>query len=187
MRLLACLIALGAAGIASAFDKPLTAWPSKDINTWLLGVWETRNDKNDLVGKVTVLPRTGGTYWVNAQRLKPKKESARFVGWISRVGPASFLTLECESSSGGLAPGQHAFVHYQVLDQVNVRVRVPTLESPQDAPGYVLRKEVRARWKAGTLFPKEGTNWRRVSEVYWSGNDEEQPFQPLRYPAGGGR
>ena len=174
-------------GVASAFVNPLTAWPSKDINTWLLGVWEHRNNEGKLVGRVTVLPRTGGTYWVNAERLLPRKESARFQAWISRVGPASFLTLECVESTGSPAPGQYAFVHYQVLDQGQVRVRLPALTVPENASGYQLRKEVRVRWKAGDLFPEAASDWQRVSEVYWSGSPEEQPEQPLRFRVSGDR
>lgn len=181
------MLALAMAGgnLCLAFEKPLSAWPSKDINTWLLGVWETRNEKEQVVGKVTVLPRTGGTYWVNAERFLPKKESARFVGWISRVGNASFLSLQCVDGPKDLPPGEYAFVHYQVLDQQTVRVRIPQLDSPPKASGYQLRKEMRARWKAGTLFPDAPTDWRRVSEVYWSGSEENQPFQPLRFPSAG--
>ncbi|MCX7869916.1 MAG: hypothetical protein N2322_08205, partial [Terrimicrobiaceae bacterium] len=182
-------LAMAAAGLsaAGAFVNPLTAWPSKDINTWLLGVWEHRDDQGKLLGRVTVLPRTGGTYWVNAERLAPRKESARFTAWISRVGPASFLTLECLEGAGELGAGEHVFVHYQVLDQAHVRLRMPVLEAAADSAGYKLRKEVRRRWKAGNLFAEPGTNWRRVSEVYWSGTNENQPFQTPRFPMSEGR
>lgn len=166
------------------FENPLTGWPSKDLNTWLLGVWEHKNEKGESF-RATVTPKTGDRYWVTVQKLGKAGKPARsmsFEGYISRVGRSNFLTLKCLEGGQEIAEGQYAFVHYQVLDQNGVRIRVPGLEAGPSATGYQLRKEIRAKVKAGTLYPDIGTDWRRISEVYWSTGDEPQPMQPLRFP-----
>jgi hypothetical protein len=165
------------------FENPLTGGATKDMNTWLLGVWEHRNAKGNLVGRVSVTPQAPARYWVVAE----KKEKGRtkvytFDAWISRVGRASFLSLKCVSAPADLAPDTFLFVHYQLLSQNAVRLRLLELASAPDASSYELRKEVRARLKDQTLLAGEGTDWERVSEVYWSGDDAPQPFQPLRFP-----
>jgi hypothetical protein len=181
--LLASVVVLAQSG-ADGFEKPLTQFPSKDLNTWLLGVWEHKDDKG-VTYRATVTPKTGDRFWVNVQQLgktPAQTKSAQFEAWISRVGSTSFLTLRCLDGVGPVAPGSHAFVQYTLLYQDAVRVRIPQMDASPTATGYQLRREVRRKIKDGTLFPDRGTDWERVSEVYWSKGDEPQPYQPLRYP-----
>jgi len=171
------------AGLSGCFfDHPLTSSGSKDLNTWLLGVWEHKNEKGDLF-RVSVTPKSGDKYWVNFQKVgsSPKlTKTWEFEAWNSRVGRISFLTLKCLSSAGEVPVGSYVFVHTQLLDQENIRTRIPMLEPEVDS--FRLRRQVRQRFKEGTLFGDEKADWNRVSEVYWSGSSELQPFQPLRYP-----
>jgi hypothetical protein len=166
------------------FENPLTSHPTKDLNTWLLGVWEYKDEKG-IVHKATVTPKTGDRYWVNVQTLGTRKSAKKvyvFEAWISRVGNSSFLTLQALETSGDIPLDGYSFVHFQVLDQNNVRIRVPQLGSDASATSYELRKEIRTRLKDGSLYSEERSDWTRVSEVYWSTGDEPQPFQPLRFP-----
>lgn len=168
------------------FDKPLTDHPSKDINTWLLGVWEHRDDKDKLY-RVTVTPDTGSRYAVTVKITGPSPRDAktwRFEGWISRVGKSLFLTLKClENTNGDIPIGSYSFLHYQVADQNHVITRTLQLDSPPDASSYQLRVEVRRKLKENTLYPDTHALWNRVSEVYWSSDPfAPQPVQPLRYP-----
>lgn len=178
--LMGALVLLSGCG----FENPLTSSPSKDLNTWLLGVWEHETEKGESF-RTTVTPKTGDRYWVTIQKLAKSGKPARsmsFEAYISRVGRSNFLTLKCLDGGPEIAEGQYAFVHYQVLDQNGVRIRIPGLEADPSASSYQLRKEIRAKVKAGTLYPDIGSNWRRISEVYWATGDEPQPMQPLRFP-----
>lgn len=170
--------------VGCQFENPLTSHPSKDLNTWLLGVWEYKDDKG-IVHKATVTPKTGDRYWVNVQKLGKRNSPTKvyvFEAWISRVGNSSFLTLRALEIPGDIPTDTYAFVHYQVLDQNHVRIRVPQLGSDPSASSYELRKEIRFRLKDGSLYSDAGADWSKISEVYWSTGDEPQPFQPLRFP-----
>lgn len=168
------------------FDHPLTSGPSKDINTWLLGVWEHKDAKGR-VYRARVVPMTGDRYFVSFHQARGRKEREKkvweFEGWISRIGYSRFLSLRCNVSSGQVPEGGFVFVNYQVIDQNTVVVRPVQLDSPPETSSSELRAEVRQRLKEGSLVPAEGVRWTRTSEVYWEpGYTGEQPFQPLRYP-----
>ena len=119
------------------YDHPLTETPSKDINTWLLGVWEHTNDKGDL-DRATVLPLTGSRYtvWYESVPKTGAKKKWRFEGWISRVGKAVFLTLRCDEGPGDIPQGSYVFLHYQVLNQNRIAIRLPQLDAAPDASSY---------------------------------------------------
>lgn len=167
------------------FEHPLTSGPSKDINTWLLGVWESTDSKGRNY-RARVVPITGDRYFVSFQALGGKKAPRRvweFEGWISRVSYSRFLSLRCSASSGEIPEGAYVFANYQVIDQNTVVTRRLELGSPTEATSQQIREEVRQRLKENSLMSDEGLKWRRTSEVYWSPYyTEEQPFQPLRYP-----
>lgn len=188
----ALLLAVSALpAVAQGYDHPLTSSPSKDLNTWLLGVWEHKTESGKSY-RATVTPKTGDRYWMTFQeagRSRAQGKTSQFEAWISRVGNLSLLTLRSLDGEGTLldgrgpvAAGRFAFVQYTLLDQENVRLRSPAIDASPETSGYRLRREVRQKSKNLTLFPDRGSDWTRISEVYWSRTDEPQPFQPLRYP-----
>ncbi|HEY5811642.1 MAG TPA: hypothetical protein VIT23_03195 [Terrimicrobiaceae bacterium] len=168
------------------FENPLTAGPSKDINSWLLGVWEHKDPKGRIY-RARVVPITGDRYFVSFQApggRKTRKKVWQFEGWISRVSYYRFLSLKCTASSGDVPEGAFVFVNYQVIDQNTVVTRGLELDSPREATSYEIRTEVRQRLKEKALMPEEGSKWKRISEVYWDPlYTEEQPPQPLRFPS----
>jgi hypothetical protein len=178
--LLLCTLLIGC-----YFEYPLTGGPSKDINTWLLGVWEAK-DKKGKTYRARVVPITGDHYFVAFQvpgRRRAERRVWEFDGWISRVAYTPFLSLKCSVSSGDLPEGAFVFVNYQVIDQNTVITRRLELDSPPEATSQQLRAEVRQRLRENSLIQDEGLRWKRVSEVYWDPYyTEEQPFQPLRFP-----
>ncbi len=179
------LLTLLVAG-CSYYDNPLTTNPSKDLNTWLLGVWEARSEDGD-VFRAGVLPLTGDKYTVWVRKLARKKKESKewqFEGWISRVGDSRFLTLRCDASDGEVPVGAFVFAHYQVIDQLHTITRPLQIDLAQDATSYQLRVEVRRKLKEQTLLPAEGPVWTRISEVYWPIDGEDhQPMQKTRFPA----
>lgn len=166
------------------FDHPLTTVPSKDINTWGLGVWESTDDKGR-VSRVMVTPIKADRYAVQlALPGKKPKEVNRyeFEGWPSKVGDTLFLSLRCLTSPGDIAAGSHVFAQLQLLDQNHVRTRGLKLDSPPSASSFELRKEVRSKLKDHSLY--EGTPsvvWSRVAEVFWSTNGADPVFEPIRF------
>jgi len=166
------------------FDQPLTTYPSKDINTWLLGVWQTTDDKG-IVHQATLQPLTGSRYAVRYEILGEAPKDRKvwlFEAWTARVGSSIFLNLKCEESAGQIPPGGYLFLHYQVVAQNTVVTRALDLASPQNATSFELRKELRAKLKERTAYRPEITVWKRTSEVYWSSDSfAPQPPQPLRF------
>ena len=165
------------------FDHPLTTAASKDINTWVLGVWESTDDKGR-VSRVMVTPIKADRYAVqlSVPGKKPKEVNRyEFEAWPSKVGDTLFLSLRCLTSPGDIPTGSHVFAQVQLLDQNHARTRGLKLDSSPSASSFDLRKEVRSRLKARSLY--EGTPsaaWSRVEEVFWSTNGADPAFKPIR-------
>ena len=183
MRFLALALAL-LTFAGCSYKYPLTGGPSKDINTWLLGIWEHKDEKGN-VYRASVQPLTGDrmTVWFRALGKTPKQTKQwKGEAWISRVGHANFLTIKCLESADDFPVDAFTFVHYQVLDQNHVATRPLQLDGMAEATSFQLRKEVRKKWKEKTLLPQDGALWTRIAEVYWDkSGQEEQPFIPPRY------
>ena len=167
------------------FDHPLTGGPTKDINTWLLGVWESEDDKGRL-SRIMVTPMEEDRYAVHATLPGKKPKQIRkyeFEAWPSRVGDTVFLSLLCLESDGEIPPGAYLFAQVQLLDQNHARTRGLNLSSPTSATSFELRKEVRSKLKDRSLY--EGAPsavWSRVAEVFWSTDGSDPVFRPLRNP-----
>ena len=89
------------------FERPLTSGPSKDINSWLLGVWEGTDSKGRNY-RARIVPMTGDRYYVSFRSLGRKKAPRgawEFEGWISRVSYSRFLSLKCAVTSGEIPEG----------------------------------------------------------------------------------
>ena len=165
------------------FDHPLTGGASKDINTWLLGVWESTDDKGR-VSRVMVTPAKADRYSVQLEvpGKTPKEiKKYEFEAWPSKVGDTLFLSLHCQTSPGDIPTGSFVFAHVQLLDQNHVRTHGLKLDAPPSASSYELRKEVRSKLKDRSLY--EGVPsvaWSRVAEVFWSPNGTDPTFKPVR-------
>jgi len=187
MRAFVRLSAIAAAVLLMAgcyFDQPLTGHASKNLNTWLLGVWESK-DESGRVSRIMVTPANESRYLVQvAVPGKTPRTTKRyeFEAWSSKVGSSNFLTLRCIEGSGDVPTGAHVFAHFELLNQNNVRIRGLQLESAPSASSFELRKEVREKLKAGTLYADKMADWRRVEEVTWGKDGESIPFAPVRNP-----
>jgi len=181
---LALLAIVSLATGCQKYLNPLTDKPTKDINTWLLGVWEYKNDAGKIY-QVGVLPISGARYSIWCQQ-KDTSKSVEYEAWISRVGDSKFLTMKSVKGTKDTPEGTFSFLHYQVIDQVQVILRGLQLDSPDDASSKDLRKEVRTKLKARTLLPEVGTTWTRISDVYWPSQDDPAgpPLIPTRFPQG---
>jgi hypothetical protein len=168
-----------------SFDQPLTDKPSSDINTWLLGVWEYKDEKGRTY-RAAVMPLTDDRYTVWFRHLGKKKSETKewqFEAWPSRVGDSTFLTLRCDQSDGDVPVGGHVFVHTQVLDQRQVIVRPLQIDAGPESTSYEIRRDVRRKLKERSLLPQQGSTWTRIAEVYWRpGNEGEGSFTPVRFP-----
>ena len=165
------------------FDHPLTVVASKDINTWLLGVWESTDDKGR-VSQVTVTPTKADRYSVQLEvpgKMPKEIKKYEFEAWPSKVGDTLFLSLRCRTSPGDIPTGSFVFAQVQLLDQNHVRTHGLKLDAPPSASSYELRKEVRSKLKDRSLY--EGipsVAWSRVAEVTWSPNGTDPAFKPIR-------
>jgi hypothetical protein len=165
------------------FENPLTTNPSEDLNTWLLGEWELKEKGGS--STAIVAPLSQDRYNVHVS-LAPKSGNGRreydFEAWSSRVGNSLFFTLRSLKNSANLPEGAHVFLHAQMIDQLTMRLRPLQLDSPENATGLELRKEIRSRLKEGTLYAEDSAkDWSRVAELYWTKEGETGLFKPLRY------
>ena len=133
----ACVAVLCTLLAGCYFDHPLTGGPSKDINSWLLGVWEHKDAKGRTY-RARVVPITRGPLFrefsapSGARRLETKRFGSSKAGF--RVSAYSrFLSLKCNVSSGEVPEGGFVFVNYQVIDQNTVIIRPLELDSPPEA------------------------------------------------------
>ena len=76
---IACVAASLTLLIGCYFEHPLTGGPSKDINSWLLGVWEA-NDKKGKTYRARVVPITGDRYFVSFPATGSKKDREEDLG-----------------------------------------------------------------------------------------------------------
>ena len=180
---LAPALALGMFLSGCFFDRPLTDGPTASINTWLLGVWETSNDKGR-TASVTVTPIRSDRYAVALSLPgKTPREVLRysFEMWPSRVGSTVFLTLRCLESPGDIPPGAHVFIQPQLLDQNTLRIHGLQLDASPSASSYALRKEIRLKLKELSLYEgAQSVVWNRVGEVAWKTDGSDPAFEPLR-------
>lgn len=179
------LLAIGSlATSCQKYQNPLTDKPSKDINTWLLGVWEYKDDTGKIY-HAGVLPLTRDRYSIWCQE-KGTAKPFEYETWISRVGDSKFLTMKSLQATKEAPAGTFSFLHYQVMDQLHVVIRALQMESPDDASSKTLRAEVRRKLKDDTLLSEDGSTWTRISDVYWpSQNDSAKPpLVPNRSPRG---
>ena len=169
------------------FDHPLTGGPSKDVNTWLLGVWESKDEKGR-TSRIMVTPIDSDRYSLQlAVPGKMPREIKRyeFEAWPSRVGDSLFLTLQCLTSPGDIPTGAHVFTHVQLLSQNHARTRGLKLDSAPSTSSFELRKEVRKKLKDRTIFEgAPSVAWTRVEEIFISTDGSDPTFKPLRNPAG---
>lgn len=168
------------------FEHPLTGGPNRNLNTWLLGVWESKDDQGR-VSKIQVTPINVDRYAVSVS-LPGKRGNERrkyeFEAWTSRVAGTTFLSLQCLESPGDIPTGAFVFSQVQLLTQNSIRTREVKLDSDPSASSYELRREVRAKLRDLTLYEDGLTaDWKRVAEVYWSMDGGDPVFTPIRNPA----
>lgn len=183
---LALLAIVSLATGCQKYQNPLTDKPSKDINTWLLGVWEYKDDAGKTY-QAGVLPISGARYSIWCQQ-KGTSKSVEYEAWISRVGNSKFLSLKSIKGTKDTPEGTFSFLHYQVIDQLHVVIRGLQMESPDETSSRALRAEVRSKLKDGTLLPAAGSTWTRISDVYWPSQSGPAgpPLVPTRFPQQGG-
>ncbi len=186
MRFLSRLVLALAFGLVMSgclFERPLTSGPTESINTWLLGVWETKDDKGQTV-RALVAPMSGDRYdvQVSLPGKKPREiRRYRFEMWPSRVGPTLFLTLRCLESPGDVPIGGHVFIQSQLRSQNSVKTYAFQLDAPLSASSYELRKEIRLKLKELSLYEgAQSAVWERIEEVVWSADGRDSTFTPLR-------
>jgi hypothetical protein len=166
------------------FNQPLSE-PKRNIDTWLLGVWEYKNDKGE-VYRAGVVPKDYDHYlvWVRWTGKSGKEvKNYRFNTWISRVDRSYFLTMQCEESPGDIPHGAFVFLNYIVTSPNTVALRELHFDAPQTATSFELRAAVRARLKSRTLYADEGITVRKIGEIYRNPaypNVLDLPLIPLR-------
>ena len=104
--------------LTGCFEHPLTSGPSKDINSSLLGVWEARTPKAELI--VPGLFRLPAI--VTTSVFAPWAQKAPRGAGIRRLDINVCLTAafspKMRSTSGEIPEGAYVFANYQVIDRI---------------------------------------------------------------------
>ena len=155
------------------YDNPPSG-PSRNIDTWLVGQWETKDKANHTL-KATVAPAqltstpfgreidgivaSPTRYRITLSGLRGGGQE--FEAWISRVD--NFMILVVKSLNQGNSYGKYALYHYELLAPGTpppggigaTRIRLSELqldESCQSLDSYKLRAAIRQALKEGTLL-----------------------------------
>ena len=177
--LLLTLLSLGLGGCL--FDHPLSGYSSTNIDTRLLGVFEFKEGAkvdpkkparagvdNTIIHRVAVLPLNANQYVIYYRDFSKKPAKVwKFVGWISRVDSAYYLTFRDETD-GSPDFGKYGFFKFEWEFPGNITLHAPDLRGLESASSFQLRAAVRKGLKAGTLFPFEATYWRKIARAWWN-------------------
>jgi hypothetical protein len=139
------------------YDQPPSG-PSCDIDTWLVGQWQTTDKSGH--DYTAVMSRTSSDHY-HLQLSRTGAEMLEFDSWISRVDGFSILVVK--SLNEGASFGKCSLYHYELLAPSKPlpggigapRIRVSELqldESCRSLDSYNLRKAIRSGLKKGTLL-----------------------------------
>lgn len=189
--LLLPVLALGLSGCL--FDQPLTAWSnltSPAIDSRLLGVFEFKQngkkpDDPAIIHRAAVLPLGPNRYVIYYRDFSKKPaKTLKFVGWLSRVDNATYLSLE-DQTEGSPTFGQHSFARYQWEFPGNFLISAPNVpEAANAANPYRVRRALRAQLKAGSAFPFEATYWKKIARIWWNPRDAVPTEIPVEFEKG---
>lgn len=175
--LLAALLVCGLSGCL--FEAPLTRHPSTNIDTRFLGVFEfnekaprreaaSSEETGPKVHRVAIVRRSEGTYWIYYRNYSEKPvKTWRFIGWISRVDKAYYLTLQ-DDTEGSPTRGRYGFLKCDWKWPSTFVVYTPDMPGfENEKSSFKMRQAVRVKLKDNTLFPYEPTTWERIARTWW--------------------
>jgi hypothetical protein len=139
------------------YDNPPTG-PSRSIDTWLIGQWQTKAKAGHSYSAVVAPTTASDHYRVTFSR--PGSSAQEFDAWISRVDGFSILVLK---SLDGVGSGKYLLCHYELLAPGTSppggvgaeRIRLSELqldESTRTLDSFKLRAVIRTALKEGTLL-----------------------------------
>ncbi|MCX8493061.1 MAG: hypothetical protein ORN23_02375 [Chthoniobacterales bacterium] len=148
------------------YDNPPTG-PSRSIDTWLVGQWQTKAKAGHPYSAVVAPTTASDHYRVTFSR--PGSNTQEFDGWISRVDGFSILVLKSLDGSGTRGTGvdggtgKYLLCHYELLAPGTPppggigaeRIRLSELqldESTRTLDSFKLRAAIRTALKEGTLL-----------------------------------
>ncbi len=178
------------------FDHPLTSptgLTSPNLDSRFAGVFEFREIKekpgakpgenakpNDAkpgadakpedvtIHRLAVLP-LGANHYVVYYRNFGKKpaRTMKFLGWVSRVDTKYYFSFQDETD-GEPSKGRYGFFRFVWRFPGDFTLYAPDAKEFESATSsYQMRKILRAKLKAETAFPYEGTAWKKIARVWW--------------------
>jgi hypothetical protein len=159
------------------YDAPLSEFPSTNIDTRLLGIFEYNEPVKKTadgvevistrVHRVAVVRQDVNRYTILYRNVTdaPKK-ILRFTGWISRVDTKYYLTIR-DDTDGAPTFGKFGFVRYQWTWPSSIIISAPSISPEEATSPFKLRQAVRAKLKQDALFPFEPILWERVERTWW--------------------
>jgi len=165
------------------FEHPLTPYPSTNLDTRLLGIFQYNEtvraqvDGAEVVSqrvhRVAVVRQDDSKYTILYKNVTDAPgKILRFTGWISRVDTNYYLTFRDDDDSSKTF-GKFGFVRYDWTWPSSIVISTPAIEPESVVSPFALRQMVRGMLKEGTLFPFESTLWEQIARVWWDINSDD--------------
>lgn len=159
------------------YEFPLTPYPSTNIDTRLLGVFQYNETVRAVVNevevqtirehKVAIVRQDVSRYTILYKNVTDAPNKVlRFTGWISRVDTNYYLTFR-DDDPDSKTFGKFGFVRYDWTWPSSMVITAPSIDPAAVTSSFALRKLVRRSLKDESLFPFESTLWERTARVWW--------------------
>lgn len=159
------------------YEHPVTPFPSTNLDTRLLGVFQHNESvKTEVDGvtvqstrthRVAIVRKDVNRYIILYKNVTDAPDKVlRFTGWISRVDTNYYLTFQDDDPKSKTF-GKFGFVRYDWTWPSSMVIFAPSIDPEAVTTSFALRQLIRKSLKEETLFPFEPTLWERIARVWW--------------------
>lgn len=140
----ALFVIVTALSLTGCHDNPLTIGSSRGIDERLLGSWRYHEKKE--TGVYTLARRGGGEYFGRASEAGEKP--FYFRGYFSTIDGVDILNIQEVGNAGA---DTYNFFTYRFTPQGDLILSSIDLDAKQNAPSFVLRREISRKMAEGKL------------------------------------
>ncbi len=175
MRIAAVVTAIMLSGCL--YEFPLTPFPSTNIDTRLLGVFEYNEPVIVIADgiettsvrthRVAIVRQDVSRYTILYKNVTDAPAKVlQFTGWISRVDENYYLSFRDDDPASPTF-GKFGFVDYAWTWPSSMVISAPGVDPATFTSSYGLRGVVRQMLRQEALFPFQPTLWERIARVWW--------------------
>jgi len=159
------------------YEHPVTPYPSTNIDTRLLGVFQHNEAVKKIVDnvevqsirehRVAIVRQDVNRYTILYKNVTDSPKTVlRFTGWISRVDTEYYLSFRDDDEKSKTF-GKFGFVRFKWTWPSDMVISAPSVDPASITSSFALRQLIRKSLKDDTLFPFEPTLWTRIARIWW--------------------